>query len=219
MKIFEGLHAFLWANPQANNSNAFLIQGKKKILVDPGHYQLFGHVENGLSRLSLNYQDIDLVIITHAHPDHMEAVKIFSDTSASIAVPEIEMAFIRQLPPHLASALGIGEFEPDILLGEGDLKVGDITLQVIHTPGHSPGSICLYWPETKALLTGDVVFNQGVGRTDIPGGDGEKLKDSINRISLLEADYLLSGHGDMVSGRELLKANFEQIKRVWFSYL
>ena len=219
MKILDGLHAFLWDNPQANNCNTFLIDGEKKILVDPGHRQLFGHVHDGLYRLSIDPQDIDLVIITHGHPDHMEAVRIFAGTSTSIAIPAIEMDFIRNLPPHLASALGVAGFEPDILLQEGDLHVGNWDLQVIHTPGHSPGSICLYWPETKVLITGDVVFNQGVGRTDLPGGDGGKLKESINRISRLEADYLLTGHGDIVSGRELVKTNFEEIKRVWFAYL
>ena len=149
MKILDGLHAFLWDNPQANNCNTFLIDGEKKILVDPGHRQLFGHVHDGLYRLSIDPQDIDLVIITHGHPDHMEAIKIFAGTSTSIAIPAIEMDFIRSLPPHLAGALGVAGFEPDILLQEGDLHVGNVTLQVIHTPGHSPGSICLSWPETN----------------------------------------------------------------------
>jgi len=219
MKIFDDMHAFLWTNPQANNCNTYFIDGEKKILVDPGHHQLFEHIRDGLSRLSLTPEDIDLVIITHGHPDHMEAVKIFAGASASIAIPAIEMDFIRNLPPHLAGALGVAEFEPDILLQEGDLKVGNMNFQVIHTPGHSPGSICLYWPETKALLTGDVVFDQSVGRTDLPGGDGEKLKESINMISSFDADYLLTGHGDIVSGHERVKANFDEIKRVWFAYI
>lgn len=219
MKIFDGLHAFMWDNPQANNCNTFLIDRDKKILVDPGHRHLFGHVHGGLYTLSLDPQDIDLVIITHGHPDHMEAVKIFAGTSTLIAVPAIEMDYIRNMPPHLTSALGVADFEPDILLREGDLQVGNLDLKVIHTPGHSPGSICLYWPEAKVLITGDVVFYQGIGRTDIPGGDGKKLKESINRISRIDADYLLTGHGDIVPGRELVKANFEEIKRIWFSYL
>ena len=219
MEIFDGLHAFMWVNPQANNCNTFFIDGEKKILVDPGHHQLSGHTQDGLSRLSLSFEDIDLVVITHGHPDHLEAVKLFSGLSTSIAISAIEMDFIRNLPPHMASALGVADFEPDLLLQEGDLKVGNMDFQVIHTPGHSPGSICLYWPVTKVLLTGDVVFNQGVGRTDLPGGDGEKLKESINRISQFEADYLLTGHGDIVSGREHVKANFEEIKKVWFAYI
>ena len=105
------------------------------------------------------------------------------------------------------------------LLQEGDLRVGNVNFQVTHTPGHSPGSMCLYWTETKALLTGDVVFNQGIGRTDLPGGDGEKLKESINMISRLDVDYLFTGHGDIVAGPERVQSNFEEIKRVWFAYI
>ncbi|MBW2217286.1 MAG: MBL fold metallo-hydrolase [Deltaproteobacteria bacterium] len=219
MEILDGLHAFIWNDPSANNCNSFLISGEKNILIDPGHHQLFGHISEGLSRLGMSPQDIDLVIITHGHPDHMEAVKIFADTSTSIAVPAIEMDFIRKLPPQLSGALGVEDFEPDILLQEGDLMAGHISLKVFHTPGHSPGSVCLYWPETKVLFTGDVVFNQGVGRTDLPGGNGEKLKESIHKISRFETDYLLTGHGDIVSGRDHVKANFEEIKNVWFEYI
>jgi len=219
MELLQGLHSFIWRDPSANNCNSFLISGKKNILIDPGHHQLFGHISGGLSRLGMSPQDIDLVIITHGHPDHMEAVKIFANTSTSIAVPAIEMDFIRRLPPQLAGALGVEGFEPDILLQEGDLMAGDINLKVIHTPGHSPGAICLYWTEKKVLFTGDVVFNQGIGRTDLPGGDGQKLKESILKISRFEADHLLTGHGDIVSGRDLVIANFEEIKRVWFAYI
>ncbi len=156
MKISENLYAFVWTNPTANNCNAYFVDGKKKILVDPGHHHLFGHVEDELSALSLSPQDIDIVIITHGHPDHMEGIKIFADTSTLIAIHASEMDFIRETAPQYGEALGISNFEPDILLQEGDLKIGDLTFQVIHTPGHSPGSICLYWTEKKALFTGDV---------------------------------------------------------------
>lgn len=219
MEILNGLHGFLWSSQTENNSNTFLIDGEKKILVDPGHHQLFGHVQDGLSRLSLTPQDIDLVIITHAHPDHMEAVKIFSDTATLIAVSAVEMDFIKSFPPHLLSTFGVADFEPEVLLQEGELKVGNVGLQVIHTPGHSPGSVCIYWPDQKVLFAGDLVFNQGVGRTDIPGGDGQKLKESINMISSLDVDYLLTGHGEIVNGREFVKTNFRDIKRLWFAYI
>ena len=219
MKIAEDLYEFLWLNPTANNCNAYFINGKKRILIDPGHDQLFGHVKDHLSRLSLSPEDIDIVLVTHGHPDHIEGVKTFVGTSTLIAISRMEMRFIKAVAPHYGEVLGVPNFEPDILLQEGDLKIGDLTFQVIHTPGHSPGSICVYWPEKKVLFTGDVVFNQGVGRTDVPGGNGEELKESIRKISRLEVDHLLPGHGDVISGRDLVKANFSEIERVWFAYL
>jgi glyoxylase-like metal-dependent hydrolase (beta-lactamase superfamily II) len=219
MKISEDLYEFLWLNPTANNCNAYFINGKKRILIDPGHYQLFGHVKEHLSRLSLSPEDIDIVLVTHGHPDHIEGVRTFADTSTLIAISSTEMRFIKAVAPHYGEVLGVPNFEPDILLQEGDLKIGDLTFQVIHTPGHSPGSLCVYWPEKKVLFTGDVVFNQGVGRIDVPGGNGKELKESIRKISRLEVDHLLPGHGDVISGRDDVKANFAEIERVWFAYL
>jgi len=219
MQIFENLHAFLWTNPNENNCNTYLINGDYKILIDPGHYNLFEHVLEGLSALSLSLEDIDLVIITHGHPDHMEGIKKFAGASTRIAVSKIEMNFIQQAAPHYGEALGITRFQPDLFLQEGDLKLGDMNFRVINTPGHSPGSVCLYWLDNKVLFTGDVVFNQGVGRTDLPGGNGRELKESIKLLSGLEVEHLLTGHGDIISGRELVASNFEFIERFWFDYL
>ena len=219
MKILDNLYAFLWSSPSTNNCNAFFINGKKEILVDPGHYHLFGHVREGLAKLSISPEDIDFLIITHGHPDHMEGLKIFAETPTLIAIHPAEMDFIKEVAPHYGEALGVPDFEPDILLQEGDLRIGNLTFQVIHTPGHSPGSVCLYWPNKKVLFTGDVVFNGGVGRTDLPGGNGENLKESIKIISRLEVDYLLPGHGEIVSGRDQVSANFSDIESFWFGYL
>jgi len=219
MKIFDNLHFFPWNSMTANNCNTYFIDGEKRILVDPGHYHLFDHVRDELSRLSLSPEDIEMVIITHAHPDHMEGIKIFQETDAQIAVSSEEMEFIKTVAPHYGEILGIPEFEPGILLQEGDLKIGNLNFEVIHTPGHSPGSVCLYWPDRKTLFTGDVVFDQGIGRTDLPGGDGEKLKESIRKISRLDVDYLLTGHGDIVTGKEAVKQNFKAIEDFWFGYI
>ncbi|MBU2499266.1 MAG: MBL fold metallo-hydrolase [Proteobacteria bacterium] len=214
-KISEDLYAFLWVDQRSNNANTYFINGTKKILVDPGHYHLFGHVRDNLSSFSLNAEEIDLVIVTHAHPDHLEAVRAFSESSTLIALHPAEREFIRTKATHI----GFSDFEPDVLLQEGELRVGDLIFQVIHSPGHSPGSISLYWPEKKALFSGDVIFSQGLGRTDLPGGSGQELKESIRTLSRLAVHHLLPGHGEVVSGRDRVKANFENVETVWFAYI
>ena len=219
MKISENLHAFVWKDPTANNSNTYLISGSKIILIDPGHYHLFGNVKDHLSKLSMTLQDIDLILLTHAHPDHVEAVRAFSNSRALIALHEAELDFVKELAPHYGTVMGIADFEPQILLQEGELKVGTMKFLVIHAPGHSPGSVCVYWPQEKTLITGDVIFDQGIGRTDLPGGNGQALKESIRRLSRLEVEQLLPGHGEALSGAALVKRNFSEVERVWFQYI
>ena len=219
MKITEGLYAFIWSNHAANNCNTYLIDGEKRVLVDPGHNHLLSHVRENLSRLGLSFQDIDLVLITHGHPDHMEGIRAFRDSGALIAISRAELDFIKETAPQYGEGLGISVSGFDFLLREGDLRIGNLTFQVIPTPGHSPGSVCLYWPGRKAIFTGDVVFYQGVGRTDLPAGNGRQLKESIKRISALDVEYLLPGHGDIISGRANVEANFQDIERMWFGYL
>jgi glyoxylase-like metal-dependent hydrolase (beta-lactamase superfamily II) len=94
-----------------------------------------------------------------------------------------------------------------------------VRIQVISTPGHSPGSLCLYWPERKVLFSGDVAFDQGIGRSDLPGGNSKLLKESLRRIAQLDIEYLLPGHGNVIAGREAVQANFRMIESCWFNYL
>ena len=213
MKVTNGLHAFIWRNPAANNCNTYLIHGSKKIIIDPGHQHLFGHVNKGLADLNLSLDQIDVVIVTHGHPDHIEAAQQF-ESPTLFAMSQIEHKFIKGIAGNYSKIP-----EPDFFLGEGDLTIGDNTFQVIPAPGHSPGSVCLYWPEHKVLFTGDVIFNQGIGRTDLPGGNGSLLKESIQRISKLDVEYLLTGHGEIVAGVEAVQANFQTVENYWFNYL
>ena len=213
MKIIDGLYGFLWQSTTENNCNSFFVDGTKKILIDPGHRHLFQHVRRGLERIGISPEQIDAVLVTHGHPDHLETVGSFGP-STRWAMSRIDYEFVMK---YLGSRTDFPQ--PAFFLQEGDLTIGDTAFQVLLTPGHSPGSVCLYWPEKKALFTGDVVFSQSIGRTDLPGGSGRQLKESITRLAELDVEVLCPGHGDVVTGRENVRKNFKMIKDFWFNYL
>jgi glyoxylase-like metal-dependent hydrolase (beta-lactamase superfamily II) len=221
MKIINNIHAFIWESMTANNCNSYLIDGPTRVLIDPGHKAMFDHVQQGLGELSLGIDDIDVIICTHGHPDHLEAVQLFKGEKALFALHETEWQWIDTVGRQMSAAFGIDmdAIRPDFFLREGDLSLHDLEFKVYHTPGHSPGSVCLYLTDPKVLFTGDLVFKEGLGRTDLPGGDGPTLKASIKRLTELDVEWLLSGHGDVVSGSENVKANFESIEQYWFAYI
>lgn len=221
MQLFDTLHAFVWKSMTVNNCNTYLIDGPTRILIDPGHSNLFDHVQEGLIDLGLGLEDIGLILCTHAHPDHIEAAQLFKDLPTRLAYHEKEWQLLESMARYISNAFGVGldAVTPDFFLNEGDLSIKGLDFVVYHTPGHSPGSVCIYWPEKKALFAGDLIFKGGLGRTDLPGGDGSFLKESIKRLEELEIEWLLPGHGDIVIGSHDVKANFRHLEQFWFSYL
>ncbi len=214
MDIFKRVHAFIWESMTTNNCNTYVIEGPTRMLIDPGHAALFDHVHEKLSEFGIGIEDIGLVLCTHAHPDHIEAVHIFEDEPALSTIHQAEW----EIAKPYASTFGISleSVMPDFFLKEGELSVNGLQFEIIHTPGHSPGSVSIYWPEERALFTGDVVFKGALGRTDLPGGDGDLLKKSIKRLSELDVEYILPGHGEIVAGAKAVKLNFEELEQVWF---
>jgi len=212
MRLNSDLYAFPWRSMTENNCNSYLIDSDFKILIDPGHQHLFAELVSSLRSMDIHLEDIDLVVGSHAHPDHIEAFQSFSTLSAMITMGELEFQNVQERATHF---LGF-DLQPQFLLREGKLRAGTTELEVISTPGHSPGSICLYWPQHKALFAGDVIFEQGVGRTDLPGGSGELLKESIRRLSTLDIELLLPGHGNIIQGREEIARNFSLVEDIYF---
>ncbi|MBU1274397.1 MAG: MBL fold metallo-hydrolase [Proteobacteria bacterium] len=220
MELAKDLYFYPWTQTTVNNCNSALISGGALTLIDPGHSQLYGHVENGLA--GDGFREIpSLVLMTHCHPDHLEAAAQLQRQGAKLAMHADEIAYMNGEGRALASALGMNvpEITFDLIMGEGELTLGQETLQVIHTPGHSPGHVCLYWPRHKALIAGDLVFAQGVGRVDFPGGNGEQLKDSIRKVAALDIELVLPGHGPIVRSKEQVQKNFELIEKFYFPML
>ena len=162
-----------------------------------------------------------MVITTHSHPDHFDGVKRFMNKDTKMALHAEEDAFMQEFGRQFYSMFGlqVPEYRVDCFLQEGEFTAGNTTLEIYHTPGHSPGSVSLYWPEKKALIPGDVIFEAGVGRTDFPGGDGKLLRRSIERLAQLDIEYLLPGHGDVVKGKSRVKRNFEYVADVYYNLI
>ena len=221
MKIDTDLYAYIWKSPAENNCNSFLIGGDMPVIVDPGHQHLVKNLITLMEKDGNRFEDVRVILATHGHPDHLEAIQTFARAGVQVAMHEEEWKFLQDVGGQFFRAMGMEmpELKVSFFLKEGELRLGSKSFQVIHTPGHSPGSISLYWPEKKALFTGDVVFPMGVGRTDFPGGDGGLLRDSIERLSQLDAEYLLSGHGEVIKGRQNILRNFAYIRSNYYDYL
>ncbi|MBN2339604.1 MAG: MBL fold metallo-hydrolase [Acidobacteria bacterium] len=217
MKVFDRFHVYLW-NGRDNNCNSCLfagvLPGGRHVLVDPGHILTPSTGEPALERLlaeigrdGLDPSAIDLVILTHGHPDHVEGAVELRRLGAKVAMHREDEAIFRRLGG-----------EVDLYLQDGTLELGaECRLEVLHSPGHSPGHVTLYWPERKVLVAGDCVFYRSTGRTDFPGGSPDQLFSSIGRMAALDVEELLCGHpyghSGFLRGREEVRENFEYILR------
>jgi len=111
------------------------------------------------------------------------------------------------------------EFKEDYCLEDISLNVGDVELEIVKSPGHSPDCVCFYNRQDKWLICGDVIFEMNTGRVDLPGGDGDQLKKSIEALSQLDVDYLLPGHMGIVTGTDKVESNFDFIIKNVFAWL
>jgi glyoxylase-like metal-dependent hydrolase (beta-lactamase superfamily II) len=154
---------------------------------------------------------IDTIVITHAHYDHIAHVNEIARLcgGAAVCIHEADAGGLIDESRCLAIFFGgrAPGIAPEIVLHDGD-RVG--SLRVIHTPGHTPGGICLYDEKRKLLFSGDTVFTGGsFGRYDFPGGDRAALTASIERLSTLDVEGLYPGHGEPVTrggGRHIAAA-------------
>jgi glyoxylase-like metal-dependent hydrolase (beta-lactamase superfamily II) len=154
-----------------------------------------------LTRLGVRTREINLIINTHCHYDHIGGNRAFIEIAGcGVAIHELDAEPLRKADPTVTIARNFGvklePLKPLRELREGDrIELGALTLEVLHTPGHTQGSICLYERKQKALFSGDTVFCDGIGRTDLPTSDRVAMVSSLRRLIDLDVEKLFPGHG------------------------
>lgn len=185
-------------------SNVYLILANKKALIDTGTGFYSEQLIEELKK-EVSLEEIEYIILTHEHFDHCGGAKdLKMATGAKICIHKNGAEVLEKGLNW--SAIFFNAVQPktevDIKLEEGDIiDLGNIKLEVLHTPGHSEASICLYEEKSKSLFSGDTIFSYGgIGRTDFVGGDRIKLIESIKRLKKLEVNNLYPGHGEFIIG-------------------
>ncbi len=166
------------------------------MVIDPGD-----DIEDILAVIRDNKLTVKQIVITHAHIDHVGgAMKLRAQTGAPILLNQNDYALLKMLDVQ-ASWLGMtspGPVAIEASIGDGDaVQTGDLKANVLHTPGHTEGSVCLYFPTQQMLIAGDTLFARSIGRTDLPGGSFEKIMRSLHDrvLTLPDETVVIPGHG------------------------
>ena len=173
---------------------------REAIVIDPGD-----DIDRVTAALDTHKLTVKQIVITHAHIDHVGgAMKLKKLTGAPILLNESDTALLKMLDIQ-AAWVGMkspGAVAIDSSLNGGDLvTVGSIRGTVIHTPGHTEGSVCIYFPAQEKLIAGDTLFAGSIGRTDLPGGSFDKIMRSLHRevLALPDETLVVPGHGELTT--------------------
>lgn len=180
-------------------TNTYLIiceDSLKAAIIDPadGIKVLLSAIDN----IDIDFK-IEMIINTHGHSDHIAGNKIISNRyNCDIAIGEKDAIMLQDTDELLAQYLGMDKEQPSatILLKDNDkIKIGEIELTVIETPGHTEGGISLYCESEGLLFSGDTLFRRSIGRVDLPGGDLPKILNSLQKLMKLPNDtFVYPGH-------------------------
>ena len=170
------------------------------MVIDPGD-----NIEDIVAIIDQHKLQVKQIVITHAHIDHVGgAMKLRARTGAPILLNQNDYALLKMLDVQ-ASWLGMKspgkvEIEAD-LTHDQILRAGSLAANVLHTPGHTEGSVCLYFPAEKLLIAGDTLFARSIGRTDLPGGSYAKIMRSLHDsvLTLPDETAVIPGHGPVTT--------------------
>ena len=187
---------------------------REAMVIDPGD-----DIEEVLALVAKHNLQVKQIVITHAHIDHVGgAMKLRAATGAPILLNQNDYALLKMLDTQ-AAWVGMkspGKVEIDQSLEQADtLRAGSIAANVLHTPGHTEGSVCLYIPAGKTLVAGDTLFAGSIGRTDLPGGSFEKILQSLHGtvMALPDDTVVVPGHGPLTTIGEERESNPFLVKR------
>ena len=199
------IHEILPVGPLQCNCSVIGDESTREgLVIDPGD-----NIEDVVSIVRKHNLQIKQIVITHAHIDHVGgAMQLRAATGAPILLNQNDYALLKMLDAQ-AAWIGVappGRVEIDHSVAQADsIKTGSLSADVIHTPGHTEGSICLYFPAEKKLIAGDTLFAGSIGRTDLPGGSFEKIIRSLHDkvLELPDDTVVIPGHGPLTTiGRE-----------------
>ena len=173
---------------------------REAMVIDPGD-----EIEDILALIRKHSLTVKQIVVTHAHIDHVGgAMKLRAATSAPILLNQNDYDLLRMLDVQ-AAWIGVedpGKVEIDHSVGQGEtVRAGALTADVIHTPGHTEGSVCLYFAAEKKLIAGDTLFAGSIGRTDLPGGSMQKIIRSLHEkvLALPDETVVVPGHGQLTT--------------------
>lgn len=197
-------------------SNTVVIDGREPLVIDPGHAVRWSLLKDLMGADGLKAHRLKHALFTHCHHDHTSAGEFMAgENEAEFFLHPAELDFIEtedgreDLDPR--SPWAAGRLKP---IPAGPFSFGGHEFVIIHSPGHSPGGLCLHWPDKKLLITGDLYFPGTIGAFTYPGGEARAMFESVAAIQKLkDVETVICGHGPALVGRAEIENNYARLNR------